>query len=71
MIGDTFSFGMVGYFILTGSLPFAELDDEQIQDRVRQGERPLRPQSRNLSDSIWELIVDCWNGDPFERPLFA
>jgi hypothetical protein len=40
--------------------------------KVMRGDRPLRPDDvPNISDSIWELLQDCWKQNPTQRPEAA
>lgn len=32
------------------------------------GERPPRPMYPTFTDSLWELMQCCWDGDPQLRP---
>eukprot|EP00842_Homolaphlyctis_polyrhiza_P003491 jgi/Hompol1/4142/HPOL_006941-RA len=67
---DVFSFAMTAYEILTGTVPFAEERIETIvKDWIRDGERPNRPEG--VSDTLWDIIVECWHQDPAQRPKFA
>ena len=33
-----------------------------------EGERPDRPQERDLTDSVWDMTERCWQEDPVFRP---
>ena len=35
---------------------------------MERGERPERPTHVGLTDSLWELVEQCWRGDPGKRP---
>ncbi|KAF7968676.1 hypothetical protein HWV62_29725 [Athelia sp. TMB] len=69
---DVYSFAMVCYEIFTGSIPFKGKRDHQIINAVIQGMRPGRPadlhaQQRGLTDSIWLMMVTCWDQLPTQR----
>jgi len=39
--------------------------------KIVAGERPVRPQGTQelgLVDSVWNMMVDCWQQDPARRP---
>ena len=57
--------------ILTGKLPFVSLLREAtIILQVKAGKRPERSSylPTTFTDSMWELLVDCWDRDPENRP---
>ena len=33
-----------------------------------EGERPDRPQERDLTDTVWDMTKRCWQEDPVLRP---
>ena len=43
--------------------------DEQVSERVIQGDRLPRPEE-GCPDDVWELILTCWAADPQARPTF-
>lgn len=59
----------------TGELPYFKLTDNQIIYAVTfRGSRPTLPeddQTRGLNDKIWNLLEDCWEEDPSERPTIT
>jgi len=68
---DIYAFSMVALETLSGKLPFFYVrTDFAAWIRVQRGERPMR--SRYLptifTDGMWELLVDCWDQDPYKRP---
>ncbi|KAJ6596166.1 kinase-like domain-containing protein, partial [Mycena vulgaris] len=72
---DIYSFACVCYEVLrlrvfTGKPPFCESEmfrDVAIMLKVLAGERPARPSSTQLTDTIWECVTDCWKQRPEER----
>jgi hypothetical protein len=58
--------------ILTGKVPFHELpNDMKVLFGVAAGKRPSRPISCSgtpVLDSLWELLQNCWDGEPEMRP---
>jgi hypothetical protein len=57
--------------IFTGHLPFALIREEVVSYQVTKGTRPSRPVNSlkvGLTDSIWGMMVDCWQKDYKNRP---
>ena len=57
--------------ILTGKLPFVSLLREATFIlQVKAGKQPERSSylPTTFTDSMWELLVDCWDWDPENRP---
>ena len=60
--------------VLTGELPFRNYPNYRLQELahyVSFGARPEKPanaQDIGISDSLWELIQKCWDGQIAERP---
>ena len=54
--------------VFTGRCPFPELTDLVAVSEIMEGERPARPQERDLTDSVWDMTVRCWQEDPVLRP---
>ncbi|KAJ7121957.1 hypothetical protein C8R43DRAFT_48929 [Mycena crocata] len=63
---DIYAFSCVCYEILTGSLPFPDLTDVAVMYQVMHGHRPAR--SSKISDEVWNLMTDCWQTEPEQRP---
>jgi len=68
---DVFAFSMVALEIITGKLPFFYIrQDTTVIAFIQEGKRPER--SRCLptifTDTMWELLVNCWDRDPGQRP---
>ncbi|KAF5376760.1 hypothetical protein D9757_009471 [Collybiopsis confluens] len=69
--GDVYAFACTVIEILTEKPPFYDQyhTDSVIIIEVLDGGRPLRPESKWCSDTLWELISECWAPNPWERPL--
>lgn len=55
--------------IFFDTVPFKGKHEYQIMRLIASGERPDRLQSPRMEDSTWNLIRNCWEDDPFQRPL--
>ncbi|KAJ7586435.1 kinase-like domain-containing protein [Mycena floridula] len=68
---DMYSFACVCYEVFTGKRPFCEqvnFSDMAIVLKVMKGEKPTRPASSELNDTVWNCMMDCWKQNPDERP---
>ncbi|KAJ7586545.1 kinase-like domain-containing protein, partial [Mycena floridula] len=68
---DMYSFACVCYEVFTGKPPFCELEmirEMAIMLKVLNNERPTRPASSKLNDTVWNCMTDCWKHNPDERP---
>ncbi|KDQ07887.1 hypothetical protein BOTBODRAFT_38446 [Botryobasidium botryosum FD-172 SS1] len=70
---DVFAFGRVMLEIFTMKVPFFYIHHRGIAKRVEAGELPNRPcdhttVARGLDDTMWSLMVDCWDAIPSQRP---
>jgi serine/threonine protein kinase len=76
---DVFSYGSLTYrmFTMNFGLQGREFQDqEQFLELSRQGERLIRQGERlirvpEITDTLWELISECWSQEPQDRPSFA
>jgi serine/threonine protein kinase len=66
---DIYSFGMVCYEILTGDIPFSNLNPSDIKKQVLDLGRPPLPHQCPLL--LKRLIKRCWSADPSKRPSFG
>ncbi|CUA78327.1 Tip elongation aberrant protein 1 [Rhizoctonia solani] len=70
---DVYALGTVIYEIISGALPYAEVNDTEVVLKVMKGEVPSRPESQLPSgveyfDNFWAILTKCWAYDPAERP---
>ncbi|KAF9232606.1 kinase-like domain-containing protein, partial [Melanogaster broomeanus] len=64
---DIYSLGSVILFVLSGALPWPTRTG--IQQKLREGQNPQRPESLAISDEIWNFIQKCWSPlSPSARP---
>ena len=58
--------------ILTGGPPFAHRrHDTSVISDVYNGRRPRRPTKPEVTDTIWEIIQNCWHQEPTKRPSIS
>ncbi|KAG6907325.1 hypothetical protein DXG01_009407 [Tephrocybe rancida] len=75
-MSDVFAWGCLCYEILTGRLPFYAIRlPTTVVLRIVAGHIPSRPPARDpawlkygLTESIWELMENCWAFKPQARP---
>jgi len=66
---DVFSFGMVFWQLATTKIPYSEIP---LSDLIAVKRKDvLRPSIEGIDKGIAELIVQCWNSDPAQRPSFS
>ncbi len=71
---DVYSFGLICFAVLIGEptpIPVEELTNPTLiafKDRVREGKRPQLP--HYCPSQLSNLIQQCWDGNPDERPNF-
>jgi len=71
---DTYSFALLVLECVTEERPFSQFEREAavIHARMTKRKCPSRPdgqdQRRRISDSVWKLMVGCWNPVPDRRP---
>ena len=71
---DVYSFGILFWEILTGKIPFQELEEnpetrDNIEKMIIEGYRPsLDILPVDTPPCIIEIIKDCWNSKPSSRP---
>ncbi|KAJ7816916.1 kinase-like domain-containing protein [Mycena olivaceomarginata] len=66
LASDVYALACVFYEIFTGTIPFSELLEVAVILRVIQGDRPK--QHPGISASIWNLMMECWETKPSDRP---
>lgn len=67
--GDAWSFGCLAWEVATlGGTPYADVRTEEVSGRVLRGLRLTQPQY--VGDELYQVMLDCWQHDPEERPAF-
>jgi serine/threonine protein kinase len=70
---DIWSFGMLLYEITTKTIPYGHCENQvQIYDEVCINKKtPPIPKDREIQPTLLELMQQCWNWDPQQRPSFT
>ncbi|KAF9530207.1 kinase-like domain-containing protein [Crepidotus variabilis] len=72
---DVYSFAMTLYEIFTLEIPLGHVSPNRVPDLVskdnRRPERPDPEAAPQLTDSMWDIIEQCWVSDPENRPKAA
>lgn len=67
---DVYSFGIFLWELLTGQMPYKDMQANQIIRTVTElGERPPIPE--DCPQHLAKLITKCWSQDPEDRPTMA
>ena len=67
---DVYSFGMVCWEICSEIEPFGDVQDEDVAQKVRSGERPFTEQDFMVPDLLAPLVSACLSLEPAMRPSF-
>ena len=59
--------------IITGSVPYARMNDYAVMFAIAGGQTPTRPEDwiptgSQMSDLLWSILIRCWNPVPELRP---
>ncbi|XP_075051915.1 tyrosine-protein kinase Fgr [Mixophyes fleayi] len=66
---DVWSFGiLVSELVTKGRVPYPGMSNREVLEQVERGYRMPCPQS--CPPSLHDLMLQCWKGDPEERPTF-
>jgi sterile alpha motif and leucine zipper-containing kinase AZK len=70
---DVWSFGMVLYELATNTIPYQHIQNQlQIYDEVIMNKKtPPFPEGIKIDPTLLNLMNQCWNWDPQQRPSFS
>ncbi|KYQ94298.1 protein kinase [Tieghemostelium lacteum] len=67
---DVYCFSLVVWELLTGEIPFSDLDGSQASAQVAYaGLRPILPD--HCDPDLKKLLIQCWDSEPNTRPSFT
>ncbi|XP_047133488.1 insulin receptor isoform X2 [Hydra vulgaris] len=67
---DVWSYGIVLFEIVTlGGTPYPTISNRELMDLLKSGYRMEKPQ--NCSETMYDIMLHCWNEDPLQRPNFT
>lgn len=66
---DVWSFGILMVEIVThGQIPYPGMANREVLDQIDRGYR--HPKPKDCPDELYELMKQCWDKDPQNRPTF-
>ncbi|KAG1878197.1 kinase-like domain-containing protein [Suillus subluteus] len=69
---DMYSFGRVMFHVLTLVIPWHDVDEYKVVQKILGGEEILRPETSattsDITDARWNQIEQCWSSDASARP---
>ncbi|KIO23173.1 hypothetical protein M407DRAFT_112773 [Tulasnella calospora MUT 4182] len=71
---DVWAFGMLILHVMTSKMPYVELlSDVKVIMAIMGGQRPFPATYPDLpsTDSLWDIMGECWCEDPMERPTMT
>ncbi|XP_065680959.1 uncharacterized protein LOC100215622 isoform X1 [Hydra vulgaris] len=67
---DVWAYGVVLFEIVTlGGTPYPTINNSDLLARLNSGYRMERP--ANCSQSMYDIMLQCWNKEPLQRPTFT
>ncbi|KAG1892871.1 kinase-like domain-containing protein, partial [Suillus fuscotomentosus] len=65
---DIYSFGRVMFHVLTLVIPWNDMNDIVVLQRILRGEDISRPATPDMTTARWNEIAQCWSSDVSARP---
>ncbi len=67
---DVYSFAMVFFEVLTGEIPFADVQQTDFYEKIKIGVRPILPSKADFPSYLSAFIERCWATRAEDRPKF-